>query len=47
MLAINGEEIHIGQSGFYEINDYTITSFGVAAKDNDDKFIIDYQYEIE
>ena len=44
-LNINGEEIHIGQSGFYELDDYDITSLGVAATAND-KFIIDYQYKI-
>lgn len=53
MLAINGEEIMIGRSGFYEIDDYEITSLGVAAKQPteqnpniNDKFIIDYQYPL-
>ena len=45
MMAINGEEIHIGQSSFYELSDYTITSLGIAADDDNDKFIIDYQFE--
>jgi len=47
MLAINGEHIQIGQSGFYELDDYHIDSLGVVAKDNNDKFVIDYQYEID
>ena len=47
MLAINGEHIQIGQSGFYELNDYHIDSLGIVAKDNNDKFVIDYQYEID
>lgn len=53
MLAINGEEIMIGRSGFYEIDDYEITSLGVAAKQPteqnpniNDKFVIDYQYPL-
>ena len=29
MLAINGEEIKIGQSGYYELKDFTINSLGV------------------
>jgi len=47
MLAINGEHIQIGQSGFYELDDYHIDSLGVVAKDNNDKFVIDYQYKID
>lgn len=45
-MSINGEEIHIGQSGFYELNDYDIKSLKIAAANSDDKFIIDYQYKI-
>ncbi len=44
MLAINGEEIKIGQTNFYELNDFTIKSLGVVAKDVNDRFTIDYQY---
>lgn len=49
VMAINGEEIRIGQSGYYELNDFEITSFGVAAEtnNNNDTFIMDYQYPIE
>jgi len=47
LLAINGEEIKIGQSGFYELTDFTISSIGVVVRDYDkDRFIIDYEYRI-
>ena len=49
LMAINGEEIRVGQSGYYELNDFEITSLAIAAKnDNDDKdkFTVDYQYKI-
>lgn len=45
IMAINGEEIRVGQSGYYELNNFEITSFGIAAEDDKDKFIIDYQYQ--
>lgn len=46
LLAINGEEIKVGQTNFYELDDFTITSLGVVAKDSSDRFTIDYQYQI-
>lgn len=47
IFTINGEEIKIGQSGFYELNDFTITSLGVVVTDsNVDRFTIDYEYKI-
>ena len=46
LLAINGEEIKVGQTNFYELDDFTITSLGVVAKNTSDRFTIDYQYEI-
>lgn len=47
LLAINGEEIRIGQSGFYELNDFTINQLGVIVYDTDkDRFTIDYEYKI-
>lgn len=45
MMAINGEEIKVGPSGYYELNDFEITSLGIACMDSNDKFTIDYQYE--
>lgn len=45
LMAINGEEIRVGQSGYYELNDFEITSLAIAAKkDGKDKFTVDYQY---
>ena len=32
MFAINGEEIKVGQSGFYELKDFTIKTLGVVVK---------------
>ena len=46
LLAINGEEIKVGQTNFYELDDFTITSLGVIAKDSSDRFTIDYQYQV-
>lgn len=47
IITINGEEIKIGQSGFYELNDYTISSLGMIVYNPDvDKFTIDYEYKI-
>ena len=51
LMIINGQPIRIGPSGIYEINNgYKIKSFGVILKennsftDNNDYFILDYQY---
>ena len=46
IMAINGEEIRIGQSGYYELNDFNITNFGMVVEDARDKFSLDYQYKI-
>lgn len=47
LLAINGEEIRIGQSGFYELDDFTINQLGVVVTNNNkDRFTIDYEYRI-
>ena len=45
LMAINGEEIRVGQSGYYELNDFDITSLAIAASDINDKFTLDYQYK--
>lgn len=47
LMAINGEEIRIGQSGYYELNDFEITSFAIAAENSKDNFTLDYQYRVE
>lgn len=44
-LAINGEEIKIGPSGYFELKNYDITSFGVFATNKQDQFTVDYLYE--
>ena len=44
MMAINGEEIKIGSSGYYELNDYNIDKLCVAADGVEDMFVLDYQY---
>lgn len=46
IIAINGEEIRVGPSGYYELNDYDITSLGIVCLTQNDKFTIDYQYEL-
>lgn len=44
MFTINGEEIRIGPSGYYELRDFETTFLGVVAQDPNDKFTIDIQY---
>jgi len=46
IMSINGEEIRIGQSGYYELNDFNITNFGIIVKDANDRFSLDYQYKV-
>ena len=46
-MTINGEEIRIGPSGYYELLDIIpITSIGIVADSWDDNWTIDYTYEI-
>lgn len=46
LMAINGEEIRVPATGFYELdNVISITDLGIAARSNRDSFIIDYQYQ--
>jgi len=46
MLAINGEEIKVGQTNFYELDDFVIKTLGIVAKDGSDRFVMDYQYRV-
>ena len=47
LMTINGEEIRIGPSGYYELLDIIpITSIGIVADSWDDNWTIDYTYEI-
>ena len=45
MMAINGSEIKIGPSGYFELQDYDIKSLGIAALAAEDKYTVDYQYQ--
>lgn len=45
-MFINNEEIQIGPSGVFEFEGIDITSFGVFANGENDKFVVDYQYVI-
>lgn len=44
MMAVNGEEIHVGPSGYYELNDFEVKSLCVVANGIEDSFTLDYQY---
>lgn len=48
LMAINGEEIRIGRSGYYELDALNVTSIGIVAKNNDytNNFTIDYEYAL-
>lgn len=43
-MAINGEEIQIGSSGYYELNDFEVKQLCVVADGVKDMFTLDYQY---
>ena len=46
LMAVNGEEIRIGASGYYELLDIIpITSLGIVAIDYNDSFSVDYSYD--
>ena len=44
MLSINGEEVKIGPSNYYELQNFAVTNLGVAAQGPEDRFTIDIQY---
>lgn len=44
MMVINGEEIKIGPSGYFEI-EFPITALGIVARDWNDNWTIDYTYD--
>lgn len=44
MLSINGEEVKIGPSNYYELQNFAVTNLGVAAQSPADRFTIDIQY---
>lgn len=43
MMCVNGAEIKIGPSGYYELRDYDITSLSIATYNNTDKYTVDIQ----
>ena len=45
MLVINGAEVKIGPSGYFELKDYNINSLCIAAFNAEDKYTVDYQYK--
>lgn len=46
LMAVNGEEIRIGASGYYELLDIIpITSLGIVAVDYNDNFSVDYSFD--
>lgn len=44
VMNINGEEIKIGPSGYYELRDYNVKNLSIAAVNNADKYTVDCQY---
>lgn len=47
MMAINGETIRIGRSGYYEFDTIPIESIGVVAHGFEDNFTLDWMYKEE
>lgn len=43
-LSVNGEEIHVGPSGYYEQDVVPVTSFGVVSTSINDNWTMDYMY---
>jgi len=44
VMAINGQEIKIGPSGYYELNNYDVESICIANSAEGDKYTVDVQY---
>lgn len=47
LMCINGEEIRIGPSGYYELGSIPIESLGIVAQGNENNYTIDYQYQVK
>lgn len=45
LMGINGEQILIGPSGYYELQNLDVTSLSIAAFDSKDAYTVDYIYE--
>lgn len=46
IMAINGQEIKVGPSGFYELTAIPTKSLGIVAHDYSENFSVDYTYEV-
>lgn len=47
MMAVNGEEIKVGPSGYYELDALPVKSLGIVGRSAKDNFTIDYQYKTQ
>lgn len=47
MMAINGETIRVGRSGYYEFDTIPIESIGIVARGFEDNFTLDWMYKAE
>lgn len=45
IMSVNGEEIRIGPSGYYELDAVPVESIGIVARDWNDNWTIDYEYD--
>lgn len=45
LMIINGDEIHVGPSGYYEEDVIPVTSIGFVAKDYNDNWTMDYVFD--
>ena len=46
IMAINGQEVKIGPSGYFELKDFDIESLHIANTEKTDKYTVDVQYQI-
>lgn len=47
VMTINGEEIKVGPSGFYQLDVLPVYSLGIVARDYNDNWTLDYTYDTE
>lgn len=45
LMAVNGEEIRVGASGYYELGVIPVSSLGIVAQGYQDNWTLDYEYE--
>lgn len=45
LMAVNGEEIRVGASGYYELAVLPVNSLGIVAQGYQDNWTLDYEYE--